>query len=201
MNRWQRVAVLSLAARVGSRYRLTSRWSPGSVVGETAVRAVDQLVSVEIVFRNIDADRTVVLLVIRVVPTGIRAGHQEKTSAIQLQLANPRPEKKVRSHILAIGQSGSPASPGPLMRQVALMTTFTHGTTLDTVMGDIKLGKNGEWTHPRVLQGQFQGIVGQEGRAVRVWIKTGRRLTSLVCLVGVDISLCREQPGPTWAEE
>jgi hypothetical protein len=39
-------------------------WSPGSVVGETAVRAVDQLVSVEIVFRNIDADRAVVLLVI-----------------------------------------------------------------------------------------------------------------------------------------
>ena len=63
-----------------SRYK----WSPGSVVGETAVRAVDQLVSVEIVFRNIDADRTVVPLVIRVLPTGIRAGHQEKTSAIQL---------------------------------------------------------------------------------------------------------------------
>jgi len=51
-------------------------WSPGSVVGETAVRAVDQL-SVEIVFRNIDTDRTVVLLVIRVLPTGIRAGYQD----------------------------------------------------------------------------------------------------------------------------
>jgi hypothetical protein len=59
-------------------------WTPGSIVGEIAVRAVDQLVSVEIVFRNIDADRAVVLVVIRVVPTGIRAGHQEKTSAIQL---------------------------------------------------------------------------------------------------------------------
>jgi hypothetical protein len=59
-------------------------WSSGSVVGETAVRAVDQLVSLEIVFRNIDADHTVVLLVIQVFPAKIRAGHQKKTSAIQL---------------------------------------------------------------------------------------------------------------------
>jgi len=79
------------------------------------------------------------------------------------------------------------------------MTTFTHSATFDTVMGDIKLGKNGEWAHPPVLQ--FQGIVGQEGQAVQGRIKTGRRLTSVVSLGGVDISLCREQPGPTGPEE
>jgi len=42
------------------------------------------------------------------------------------------------------------------------MTTFTHSATFDTVMGDIKLGKNGGWGHPPVLQVQFQGIVGRD---------------------------------------
>ena len=87
------------------------------------------------------------------------------------------------------------------MRQVVLMTTFTHSATFDAVTGDIKLGKNGEWADPPVLQVQFLGIVGQEGQAVQGRIKTGRRLTSVVSLGGVDISLCREQPGPTWPEE
>ena len=76
------------------------------------------------------------------------------------------------------------------------MTTFTHSATFDTVMGDIKLGKDGEWAHPGVLQVQFQGIVGQEGQAVQGRIKTGRRLTSVVGLGGELYPLCREQPGP-----
>jgi hypothetical protein len=81
------------------------------------------------------------------------------------------------------------------------MTTFTHNATFETVIGDIKLRKNGEWAHPPVPQVQFQGILLQEGQAVQGGIKTGRRLTWLVSLGGIDISLCREQPGLTWPEE
>jgi branched-chain amino acid transport system substrate-binding protein len=42
------------------------------------------------------------------------------------------------------------------------LSTFTRNTTFNTVMGEVKFGKNGEWTHPRVLQIQFQGIAGHE---------------------------------------
>jgi branched-chain amino acid transport system substrate-binding protein len=44
----------------------------------------------------------------------------------------------------------------------AALSTFTRGATFNTVMGDIKFGKNGEWAYPRVLQVQFQGIAGHE---------------------------------------
>jgi branched-chain amino acid transport system substrate-binding protein len=44
----------------------------------------------------------------------------------------------------------------------AALSTFTRGATFNTVMGDIKFGKNGEWAHPRVLQVQFRGIAGHE---------------------------------------
>jgi branched-chain amino acid transport system substrate-binding protein len=43
-----------------------------------------------------------------------------------------------------------------------LLSTFTSEAVFNTVMGDVKFGKNGEWTHPRVLQVQFQGIAGHE---------------------------------------
>jgi branched-chain amino acid transport system substrate-binding protein len=43
-----------------------------------------------------------------------------------------------------------------------LLSTFTSEAIFNTVMGDIKFGKNGEWAHPRVLQVQFRGIAGQE---------------------------------------
>jgi hypothetical protein len=114
---------------------------------------------------------------------------------------NPRPVKKERSHILAIGQSGSPRVARAIDATGGIDDDFHSSATFDTVMGDIELGKNGDWAHPPVLQVQFQGIVGQEGQAVQGRIKTGRRLTSVVSLGGVDISLCREQPGPTWHEE
>jgi ABC-type branched-subunit amino acid transport system substrate-binding protein len=44
----------------------------------------------------------------------------------------------------------------------AALSTFTREATFNTVMGDIKFGKNGEWAHPRVLQVQFQGISGHD---------------------------------------
>jgi len=43
-----------------------------------------------------------------------------------------------------------------------LLSTFTSEAVFNTVMGDVKFGKNGEWAQPRVLQVQFQGIVGHE---------------------------------------
>ena len=43
-----------------------------------------------------------------------------------------------------------------------LLSTFTSEAVFNTVMGEVKFGKNGEWAQPRVLQVQFQGIVGHE---------------------------------------
>jgi branched-chain amino acid transport system substrate-binding protein len=43
-----------------------------------------------------------------------------------------------------------------------LLSTFASEAVFNTVMGDVKFGKNGEWAHPRVLQVQFQGIAGHE---------------------------------------
>jgi len=103
---------------------------------------------------------------------------------------NPRPVKKERSHILAIGQSGSPRVARAIDATGSIDDDFHSQRDLRHV-----------WAHPPVLQVQFQGIVGQEGQAVQGRIKTGRRLTSVVSLGGIDISLCREQPGPTWPEE
>ena len=40
------------------------------------------------------------------------------------------------------------------------LSDFTRRTTFSTVMGDISFGEHGEWTQPRVLQVQFQGIEG-----------------------------------------
>ena len=42
------------------------------------------------------------------------------------------------------------------------LSIFTRNTTFNTVMGEVKFGKSGEWAHPRVLQVQFQGIAGHE---------------------------------------
>jgi branched-chain amino acid transport system substrate-binding protein len=42
------------------------------------------------------------------------------------------------------------------------LSAFTRDATFNTVMGDVRFGKNGEWAHPRVLQVQFQGIDGHE---------------------------------------
>jgi len=44
----------------------------------------------------------------------------------------------------------------------APLSTFARDATFNTVMGDVKFGKKGEWAHPRVLQVQFQGIAGHE---------------------------------------
>ncbi len=42
------------------------------------------------------------------------------------------------------------------------LSAFTRDATFNTVIGDVRFGKNGEWAHPRVLQVQFQGIDGHE---------------------------------------
>jgi branched-chain amino acid transport system substrate-binding protein len=44
----------------------------------------------------------------------------------------------------------------------ALLSAFARAATFNTVMGDVKFGKNGEWAHPRVLQVQFRGFAGHE---------------------------------------
>ncbi|SFJ18374.1 ABC transporter substrate-binding protein [Bradyrhizobium sp. cf659] len=40
----------------------------------------------------------------------------------------------------------------------ASLSAYVRTATFNTVMGDVRFGKNGEWAHPRVLQVQFQGI-------------------------------------------
>jgi branched-chain amino acid transport system substrate-binding protein len=40
------------------------------------------------------------------------------------------------------------------------LSEFTRQAVFSTVMGSITFGSHGEWTNPRVLQVQFQGIVG-----------------------------------------
>ena len=40
------------------------------------------------------------------------------------------------------------------------LADYVHGHSFKTVLGDISFGKNGEWTHSRVLQIQFQHIKG-----------------------------------------
>jgi branched-chain amino acid transport system substrate-binding protein len=44
----------------------------------------------------------------------------------------------------------------------ATLSAYTRDATFDTVMGAIKFGLHGEWAEPRVLQVQFQGIVGHD---------------------------------------
>lgn len=40
----------------------------------------------------------------------------------------------------------------------AQLSVFTRDATLDTVMGKVRFGKNGEWPRPQVVQIQYQGI-------------------------------------------
>ena len=42
------------------------------------------------------------------------------------------------------------------------LSAFARDAEFNTVMGDVRFGKNGEWAHPRVLQVQFQGTEGHE---------------------------------------
>ena len=44
----------------------------------------------------------------------------------------------------------------------AELAEYARKATFHTVMGSIEFGKNGEWSRPRVLQVQFQGIVGTD---------------------------------------
>jgi branched-chain amino acid transport system substrate-binding protein len=58
----------------------------------------------------------------------------------------------------------------------AKLAEYARKATFHTVMGAIEFGNNGEWSRPRVVQVQFQGIVGIEieqfrngSRQVIVW--------------------------------
>jgi branched-chain amino acid transport system substrate-binding protein len=42
----------------------------------------------------------------------------------------------------------------------AKLAAYARKATFHTVMGAIEFGNNGEWSRPRVVQVQFQGIVG-----------------------------------------
>jgi branched-chain amino acid transport system substrate-binding protein len=42
----------------------------------------------------------------------------------------------------------------------AALSDFTRNSTFPTVMGPVTFGARGEWTHPRVLQVQFQNVNG-----------------------------------------
>ncbi len=42
------------------------------------------------------------------------------------------------------------------------LADYTRKATFQTVMGMVEFGKKGEWSRPRVLQVQFQGIVGAD---------------------------------------
>lgn len=42
----------------------------------------------------------------------------------------------------------------------ASLSEYARSASFHTVMGDVQFGVNGEWTRPRVLQVQFQGIAG-----------------------------------------
>ncbi|WUK34426.1 amino acid ABC transporter substrate-binding protein [Streptomyces sp. NBC_00370] len=44
----------------------------------------------------------------------------------------------------------------------ASLSAYARGATFPTVMGDVRFGTKGEWSQPRVLQVQFQGISDHE---------------------------------------
>ena len=44
----------------------------------------------------------------------------------------------------------------------AELANYARDATFHTVMGDVRFGINGEWTHPRVLQVQYQGVSGHD---------------------------------------
>ncbi len=42
------------------------------------------------------------------------------------------------------------------------LAKYMHATTFKTIMGDIKFGPDGEWTNPRILTIQYQGVKGND---------------------------------------
>jgi branched-chain amino acid transport system substrate-binding protein len=44
----------------------------------------------------------------------------------------------------------------------ASLSVYARSATFHTVMGDVRFGAKGEWTEPRVVQVQFQGISGHD---------------------------------------
>jgi branched-chain amino acid transport system substrate-binding protein len=42
------------------------------------------------------------------------------------------------------------------------LIAYARQTTFNTVVGEVKFGEHGEWTHPRVVQVQFQNVASHE---------------------------------------
>jgi branched-chain amino acid transport system substrate-binding protein len=49
------------------------------------------------------------------------------------------------------------------------LAAFLRKTTFDTVIGPISFGENGEWTKPRIICLQFQGVTGGELEQFQDW--------------------------------
>jgi hypothetical protein len=49
----------------------------------------------------------------------------------------------------------------------AKLAAYLRSHTFHTLVGDITFGPNGEWTEPRVLAAQFQGVQRPRRRAVQ----------------------------------
>ncbi|WP_413989124.1 amino acid ABC transporter substrate-binding protein [Labrys okinawensis] len=49
----------------------------------------------------------------------------------------------------------------------AALSSFARDASFETVMGEVKFGKNGEWAHPRVVQVQFQGIENHQADQIK----------------------------------
>ncbi|MEA2948468.1 MAG: branched-chain amino acid transport system substrate-binding protein, partial [Alphaproteobacteria bacterium] len=49
------------------------------------------------------------------------------------------------------------------------LAAYIRQTTFDTVIGPISFGADGEWTKPRIICIQFQGISGTDLEQFRDW--------------------------------
>jgi branched-chain amino acid transport system substrate-binding protein len=49
------------------------------------------------------------------------------------------------------------------------LAAYISKTTFETVIGPIKFGKDGEWTTPRIICLQFQGITGSDLNQFHDW--------------------------------
>ncbi len=50
-----------------------------------------------------------------------------------------------------------------------VLADYMHKTTFDTVIGPIAFGPDGEWTKPRIICSQFQGITGSDLAQFQDW--------------------------------
>ena len=56
-----------------------------------------------------------------------------------------------------------------LFRSDDKLAAYLRDNNFDTVIGSVKFGENGEWTTPRIICIQFQGISGGELSQFQDW--------------------------------